>query len=163
MKKIFAAMAVIFLLAAGGCQKGSKFESITGEYVVDTVKSLEIIKETDRYKALPRDKQVEVESMFSSVVKNSKLILAKDKMTVFVEGRQVAIPITSTKKTENGFEITSTIQPPPNAQPAPGQGLDNTKKQGPITINLGIKVDENRIQFFMAGNPGLSQHIWKKV
>jgi hypothetical protein len=100
-------------------------------------------------------------------VKNSKLVLAKDKMTVFVEGRQVEIPITSTKKTENGFEITSTIQPPQNpAQDpakAPGQSLDNTKKQGPITINLGIKVDENRIQFFMAGNPGLSQHIWKKV
>lgn len=158
MKRIISILAIAAVLAVfSGCDRGASFKSITGDYSVDIVKSLEIIKQTDRYKSLPRERQAEVEAMFASVVKSSRLTLAEDKLTVLVEGRQVAIPINSVKKTENGFEITSKIEPPPNAAPgAAGNGA-------PQTLNLGIKVDENRIQFFMAGNPGLSQHIWKKT
>ncbi|MBI5846160.1 MAG: hypothetical protein HZB23_15995 [Deltaproteobacteria bacterium] len=159
MKRTLLIFALTAVLAASfGCDRAASFKSITGDYAVDIVKSLEIIKTTDRYKALPREKQAEVEAMFSSVVKSSRLNLAENKLTVVVEGRQVEIPITSVKKTENGFEITSKIEPPPNAAKAPG-----APAPAPRILNLGIKVDEDRIQFFMAGNPGLSQHIWKKT
>ena len=130
--------------AVSGCGKGGSIDSIAGEYRVDPVKSLEVIKETARYKALPLEKKQEAQRIFASVVAPNRLILAKDKLTVDVEGKEVVIPIEKAQKTENGFEITG--------------------KAGQNPIKLGVRVvDTERIQFFMAGNPGLSEHIWKRL